>query len=457
MRLLNTKVAFVLKKERLETLNLPIKRFCLLFIHFLFASTLAVANQDLQNLLDKLNETNQIDQKLELYWTIYKEAYGKDNHLAYKYAKEYNKLAMLSNKSEHKSNSYWALAWLSRKRGRLDDSFENYLQVIHWSKLERLEKRVGFSLKNIGNIFQEIGEFDKAYQYYFDALDIYKELDLKPEIINAYRSISICKRKEGKFNEALKYAERALNRAQHSKNYKYINLIKNGIGTIYFAMEDYKKAREMYLLSIDEIENVDNQIMVLSIAYNNIGETYLETGDLPQAKSYFEKALKMKFKTNDKNRIAFTLNNLGKLALVEHKTDSAIIFLERALSFIDSTEINDDLPDAPSLLIQAYESKKNPSEDDYKRVLELNRTYIAQIRNSNIDKNQKLLGLMEINDEIQEEAQYLQQKTKTIQNRTFWIIVIAAIAVLGLLILLYYRERRFKNFMQRMWEDIKDI
>ena len=407
--------------------------------------------------MNRLNTTDRADQKLELYWQIYKATFKKDNSLAYKYALEYNKLAILSTRPDHKSYSYWALARLNTLQGKFDDALENYFQVIHWSKVAGLKERVGYSLKNIGNIFQSIEKFDKAYQYYFDALDIYEELDLKPEIINAYRSISICKRKEGNFNESFKYAERALKLAKHSKNYKHINLVYNSMGITYYRMEDYTKAREMYLQSIGEIENLDNETLVLSKAYNNIGETYRETGDLPQAKLYFKKALKMKLKTKDKNLIASTLINLGKLALVEHKPDSAIIFLERALYLLDPAVINHDLKDASSLLVQAYEAKKNPSEEDFKRILELNRTYISRIHRSNIDNSQKLFSFMEINDEIQEEALYLQQKTKTIQNRTLWIMAIAAMVVLGLLMLLYYRERRFKNFIQRMWEDIRDV
>ena len=435
------------------------KRSCLLFIALIFTSTLVVADQDLQSLLNKLKATDQTDQKLELYWQIYHETYKKDFNLSLTYALEYNKIANLSDRLDHKSNSFWALAWLYEDLGQLDNSLENYLLAIHWSKLAGLKKRVGHSFKNIGNLFQRVEQFEKAYQYYFDALDIYEELNLKPQIINTYRSISICKRKEEKFSEALKYAERALKLAKYSKNYKFINIINNGIGNIYFAMEDYKKARKMYLLSIDEIEKLDNQMIVLSKAYNNIGETYLETGNLSQAKRYFEKTLKLKLKTGNKNLIASTLINLGKLTLVERKTDSAVIFLESALSLMDSSEINVNvnLRDAPALLIQAYEAKKNPSEEDYKRVLELNRAYIAHIHNSDTDNNQKLFDLMLANDAKEEEAEYLQQKTKTIQNRTFWIMAIAAMAVLGLLILLYYRERRFKNFIQRMWEDIRDV
>ena len=433
------------------------KRFCLLFIILFFTSTMVVANQNLQNLLDRLNTTEQIDQKLELYWKIYKVAIKKDRSLTYRYALEYNKLAILSTLPDHISNSYWALAWLNGLQGKPDKALENYLQVIHWSKLAGQKKRVAHGLKNIGNIFQSLEEFDKAYQYYFDALDIYRELDLKPETINVYRSFSICKRKEGNFNDSFKYAEIALKLAKHSKNYEYLNKMYNSIGITYYLLKDYEKAREMYLLSIDEIENLDNQVKVLSKAYNNIGETYLETGELSQAKWYFEKALKMKLSIKDKNLIASTLINLGKLALVEHKPDSTIIFLERTLSLIDSTVINDNLRMASSLLVQAYESKKNPSQEDYKRILELNHTYITRIHNLNTDNNQKLFDLMLVNDKIEEEAQYLQQKTKSIQNRSLWIMAIAVVVVLGLLVLLYYREKKFKNFIQRMWEDIKDI
>ncbi|MCG8322236.1 MAG: hypothetical protein MI921_22255 [Cytophagales bacterium] len=64
---------------------------------------------------------------------------------------------------------------------------------------------------------------------------------------------------------------------------------------------------------------------------------------------------------------------------------------------------------------------------------------------------------MLINDEMKEEAQYLRKKAKNIRNRSFRIIVIAAVLVLGLLTLLYYREKRFKNFIRQMRDDIKDI
>lgn len=103
------------------------------------------------------------------------------------------------------------------------------------------------------------------------------------------------------------------------------------------------------------------------------------------------------------------------------------------------------------------ECKEKPDEEGYKRILELNRHYITHIHNANTDNNQKLFSLMLINDEMKEEVQYLREKAKNIRNRSFRIIVIAAVLVLGLLTLLYYREKRFKNFIRQMWGDIKDI
>ncbi len=61
------------------------------------------------------------------------------------------------------------------------------------------------------------------------------------------------------------------------------------------------------------------------------------------------------------------------------------------------------------------------------------------------------------NGEEISKAQYHEQKAKSIQNRSLWIVSFSILAILGLLALLHYREQRFKNFIKQMWNDIKDV
>ena len=434
------------------------KRFCLLFITLFFISTMVVANQNLQSLQNKLNTTEQIDQKLELYWKIYKETFGKDNDLSYRYALEYNKLAMLSTSLDHKSNSYWALARLNRLQGKLDNSFENYLQTIHWSRLAGLKERVGYCLKNIGNIFQNVGEFDKAYQYYFDALNIYEELNLKPEIINAYRSISICKRKERNFNDAFKYAERALTLAVRTKNDKYINALYNLVGMINHEIGDYRKARQMYFESIKDLDNLKNQSEILGIAYNNVGETFSEERNFEKAHEYFEKALVEKRILNLPKTTAFTLQNIGKLYLMENDYKRATSFLRQAISLMDENKIDEDLTGAIKEITKAYDLANNQGLQvdlspllAYNKILSKQFSLTQQMRKELIDQhNQYML-------DKSFERQALQANIGQLQNTKLYLIWAGVLIIVVFLVLIFLMNRALKKAQRKSQEIIQTL
>ena len=434
------------------------KRFCLLFITLLFSSTMVVANQNLQNLLDKLNTTEQTDQKLDLYWEIYEEIFKKDSKLAYKYAQEYNKLAILSTRLDHKSKSYWALARLNGLLGKLDDSFENYLQAIHWSKLAGLKERVGHSLKNIGNIFQNVEEFDKAYQYYFDALDIYEELNLKPQIINVYRSISVCKRKEGNFNDAFKYAERALSQAKYLKNDRYINIVYNSIGITNYMMEDYGQAREMYIRSLENIANLDNQTEVLAKAYNNIGETYREEGNFEKANEYFHKALAEKRKLNKPVLTASTLLNIGKLHLMENHYFEAINSLEEAISKMDQNIIDENLIDAIKQSTIAYELAKNEGLKvdfepmiAYNKILSQQFDLTQQIRKELVQRHNQYM----LDNSFEKQA--LQANIGQLQNTKLYLIWAGILIIVVFLVLIFLMNRALKKAQRKSQEIVQTL
>ncbi|MDN5215956.1 tetratricopeptide repeat protein [Fulvivirgaceae bacterium BMA12] len=433
------------------------KRFFVLIVTCSFICSGAVGKEKLPDLLDRLNTSQRLEEKLEIYWEIFLETLSDDPNLYYDLMVKFNDLAINHGSSEDKAKSFWAKAWLSQRLGNLDSAFENYLKSNYWYKQAGLVEFTGDGLKNIGNILKEVNEFGIAYQYYFSALDIYEDLKINPKIINTYRSISTGKLKEKNYADALKYANKALAKAINTHDDKYINIILNLVGMIYYYKKDYTTARNNYFNSIKNIDHLKNKTQILGMAYNNIGETFREQGNYEKAYEYFKQSLSKKLALNNPPLVATTLLNIGKLHLIEGKTDSAIVFLEKALTNLDPGIINENLQEVSSTLIKAYERKSNPGEKDYKRLLELNRGYISRIHHSNRQSYQKLLSLLSANDEVASQAQYHRQKAKSLRSRSIWIITLSLLAILGLLVLLYYREKRFKNFIKQMWQDIKDI
>ncbi len=433
------------------------KRFFALLTTCAFICSEATGNERLPDLLDRLSSAQQLEERLEIYWEIYLETLSDDPNSYYDLMVKFNDLAMNHGSAEDKAKSFWALARMNEKLGTLDGAFENYLKSNYWYKQAGLFEYAGDGLKNIGILLRNVNEFDKANHYFSEALEVFTKLNLENKIINTYRSISLCKIKEKNYASALKYANQALTKATNAHDDKYINIILNLLGMIYYYKGDYTTARNNYFNSIKNTDHLENKTEILGMAYNNIGETFREQGDYEKALEYFKESLSKKLVLNNPPLVATTLLNIGKLYLIEGKTDSAIVFLEKALTNLDPGIINENLQEVSSTLIKAYERKSNPEEKDYKRLLELNRSYISRIHHSNRQSYQKLLSLLSANDEVASQAQYHQQKAKSLQSRSIWIITAALLAILGLLVLLYYREKRFKHFIKQMWQDIKDI
>ena len=434
------------------------KRYCLLFVILLFSTAAAVGNDNLQILFEKLNSTEKTEEKLEFYWKIYFETYNEDYDLSLKYALEYNKLAVYSDSEYHKSNSFWALAWLHKKLGNLDNSYENYLLTIHWAKLAGLKERVGDGLKNIGNIFQDISEFDKAYQYYYDALDIHEELGRNSKVISTYRSISICKRKEKNFHDAFKYVKRALALALKDQNDKYINMLYNLIGMIHYEIGDYTKAREMYFQSVRNIDSLTNKSEVLGIAYNNIGETFSKQGNFEKAHAYYNKALKEKRFLNKPKTTAYTLQNLGKLYLMKNDYSRATSFLRESISLMDANKIDEDLTGTIEEITKAYNSANSQGLNlDLSPLLAYNKMLSKQFRLTQQMRKQLIKRHNQYMLDRSFEKQALQANIGQLQNTKLYLIWAGVLIITVFLFLIFLMNRALKKAQHKSQEIVQTL
>ena len=423
-----------------------------------FVSVVALANDNLQNLLEKIDSTQQTAEKLDLYWEIYFEILAKDLDLSFKYALEYNRLASSSDLLNHKSNSFWALAWLNKKMGNLDKSYENYLLAIHWGRLAGLKERVGDGFKNIGNIFQEVSEFDKAYQYYYDALAIYEDLNLHPKIMNAYRSISLCKWKEQNFDDASKYAERALNLAIREQNDKYINILYNLMGMINYEIGDYKKAREMYFESITNVDNLVNKSEFLGIAYNNIGETFSKQGNFEKAHAYYNKALKEKRFLNKPKTTAYTLQNLGKLYLMKNDFRRATSFLRESISLMDVNKIDEDLTGTIEEITKVYDLANSQGLSlDLSPLLAYNKMLSKQFRLTQQMRKQLIKRHNQYMLDRSFEKQALQANIGQLQNTKLYLIWAGVLIITVFLFLIFLMNRALKKAQHKSREIVQTL
>lgn len=285
-------------------------------------------------LLVKNNSKNNQD-FIQLYFDFSKWNWQKNNDelRAIKYAKKVDEILSKSktNKLLFKRNLF-NLGIFNYKKNH-----PNYANALYY--LDRLitisnkfEQRIGVTFRVKGDIYGDLGDFQKAIENYENAEIILENLDLKKKLRQVYIGVSATyaelndsiykkpflenqkkikaleketeftendkiklKLNEGniyyistKYNRALRSYEEGLKMAKEEKDSVRIFDFFNGIGVIYRMKKEYNKATDFYNQSKKYM--LDDPYAI-SINYNNIAGLYLAKNDFENALLNYNKAI----------------------------------------------------------------------------------------------------------------------------------------------------------------------
>lgn len=152
-------------------------------------------------------------------------------------------------------------------------------------------KSVASAFNNIGFLANNRGDISKALTYYQKSLKIQEEIKDKGGIANSTNNIGY---------------------------------IHNSHGDIPKALDYYHKSLRIYEEMLDENKNSnETQNIKKGIAYslNNIGQIYLNQGDVAKTLDCYYRALKIREEIKDPKGISQSLNNIG-FALYNHGNPS---------------------------------------------------------------------------------------------------------------------------------------
>ena len=177
-----------------------------------------------------------------------------------------------------------------------------------FNKTIKINPEYAEGYNNLGNALFELSEFDKS-------LDCYKRAaKLNPNFSDVFNNLGNVYQKKENLNKAIESYESAISLdLAKSKDKPYYNL-----GNIYRELGDYKKSINLYKKAISINPNSVSAIINLSISLN-------KNGNLKEAISYCEKATKK----DPKNVRA--LNNLGEYNQEIGNEDLLITYYKKAL------------------------------------------------------------------------------------------------------------------------------
>jgi signal transduction histidine kinase len=293
------------------------------------------------------------------------------------------------------------------KSGRFEEALEDFFAALEMNEThfpDRKESRANY-LSNIGLIYQEIRQFDKAIGYHEQALAIRGELGL----ING---------------QAISYAN---------------------LGASYKNLEKLSVAEQYYLKAIEKSETAQNWRMYYSL-HDNLANIYALTDRTDEAILAYQKSLNRppQVGENPKNDLSACIN----LASLYNKLKKPRVAMEYATRGFEVLDRHPQLVNFSEGLHFAFAESHYMLGDiagggrhmkTYRTLLD---TLFSQENARSLADLEKKYETIRKDNTILQQQQTIQQKELEIQKRTLWAVMAIAVVLIlsGFLFYLFRRK-----------------
>jgi len=237
----------------------------------------------------------------------------------------------------------------------------------------------------------------EAINYAMQARDLAEEIKFKKGIAYAYKNIGIGYYMQAKYLESLANYDKALAIFDSLDDKVGVANILSNEASLYFNQADDEKALDLNLKSLQVAEQIGDTLRILTALQNigavysnkpsthglalpyylralpmseslknddaigtitvNVGEIYLEKGQLDSALIYFQKSLQA-FKGSE--NIPYSLNDIGKLYQLKADYATAIKYHQQALDISKKLDAKTDMAQSLLGLGDSYSGEGDP-------------------------------------------------------------------------------------------------
>ena len=198
------------------------------------------------------------------------------------------------------------------------------------------------ALGQTGKQYLHLGDYDTAFSYLKQSLEISQEIGDKSGEGATLNNISQVYKARGDYDTALSYLKQSLEISQEIGDKSGEGATLNNISQVYYARGDYDTALS-YLKQSLEIRQEIGDKSGEGTTLNNISQVYKARGDYDTALSYLKQSLEISQEIGDKSGEGTTLNNISQVYKARGDYDTAFSYLKQSL------EISQEIGDAAGL------------------------------------------------------------------------------------------------------------
>ncbi len=299
----------------------------------------------------------------------------------------------------------------------------------------------------LGLMYQLDGQYDKAINEYFNALNINTELGKKSELIKQLNNISICMRELKDYEESLRNILLTEKVAEELGNDHLYYASKVNAAYVLLDQDKYDEARKVLAESEFYFTEKDNAIYA-SIFYNILSEINLGQDSLSQAYINARKALQISKEFEYEHGIISSNYVIANIFFVQKQFDKSAEISSSILNEIDEGISTRYVEQLYLIASKSYQKLNKPREA--LKYLEknnalLNKIFDAEKRNLTMKLNLEY-NLKEKEKENESLKRQVSLDNKLIRNQKYLYTVTSIIAILSLLFAyLIYKSLRLRQ------------
>ena len=243
----------------------------------------------------------------------------------------------------------------------LQQAITKFVEVLPVLRAEGKKAGEAYILSFIGYIYSNLGEKQKALEFYNQSLSMSQAIVDKRGEARTFYKIGEVYIDLGEKQKALSFFNQALPLSQVTGDKAIEAAALSYIGIVYFDLGEKQKALSFFNQALPLSQVTGNKIGEAR-TLNNIGEIYSDLGEKQKALSFFNQALPLSRVTGDKAIEATILYNLACLERDRGNLKVALTQMEAAIKIFEDLDTNiasQERRDSYFASLQSYSNRQD--------------------------------------------------------------------------------------------------
>jgi signal transduction histidine kinase/Tfp pilus assembly protein PilF len=428
---------------------MSIKRGITMSLVFLISGVLCLAenkNDSIEKVLTNISNKTESLGEMEQYFKICQEFERNGDFI--KALNNYLKLkeiAIQKNNQLLLTKCYLRIGLSYKNLSNYNEALSNFknAQII----VERISNDSNFTklyadvLNNIGSVFDDIANYDKAVEYYMKSIRVSESISDTIRILKPTMNTGASLFNMKKYDKAFEYYNKAYNLAnlKNSKHNMAIGLYN--IGTVFYTKENFSLALEYFEKSLKAFQEMNDKEQIGRILMWG-GQIYSGLKDYEKAFEFYNKGLSVANEINDDFGVAFGYLRLAEYYNKVKDYKKSIASSVKSLEYFEKNNIQNMMIENFDFLAEGYYNI-----GDFKKSYDIIKK--QSILKDSISKKDisSLVSNFEISQEYEKnnlKLELLQKdndKELAIKNTQFFLLLIVFLGLVIISIILFSRFR----------------